>query len=264
MPGCMIQGLVDFLSIDPKQKKFPANAPFSFVDNKPVWGTDPDGRDIVVLSAPDNVGGAGHMAVLIQGEDGKWKYYSDNGTTKSSGSKGPSDQNPQKGQNSFKSLKDFANSKFNFEKDDGEVRYTAAFRITTDKDTDEAMRKAAKESVNQDYNLLNNNCADVCSDALNEGDGETSKNLNPGLVEDIVYNSSRAGGPEKVEILPMVPNERYGAIKEKNEGKDVSDQIKPYEWAKEKYGKLYGEKDKGNNDPSYSNQPGNPSGYKGF
>lgn len=184
----------------------------------PIWAIDPDGKDIIILSAPKNVAGLGHAGVLIGNDKDGYRLYSDNGTNSGFGSKGPSDDGPESGVQ-FSSLKEFANSGSNFN-EDGSVKYTAAIRIVTDKETDAKMREAAAESVGEEYNVVTNNCIDACSDALNAG------GLDPGYQKETI-NYGVDGGIREQEVLSPIPNKRFDKIRENNPTIDVTEDIKP-------------------------------------
>ena len=207
-------------SIDPHAKSYPSLSPYAYVGNMPTWAIDPDGRDIIIISAPSNVAGLGHAAVLIGNDKDGYRLYSDNGTDGKIGSSGAASGGNESGIQ-FGSLKEFANSSSNFN-EDGSVKYTAAVRIVTDKETDAKMREAAAESVGEDYNVFTNNCADACSDALEAG------GLDPGYRS---YESiDQEGNKIDRRLNPSpVPNVRFEDIKENNPTIDVSDQIKPDE-----------------------------------
>lgn len=153
-----------WLTRDPHYRNYPDISPYTFVNNMPIWSIDPDGKDIIVLSAPSGANGLGHAAVLIGNDKDGWRYYSKNGTEEH-GKKGPS-HDPNKG-DKFASVQDFASSEFNFV--DGQQYYTSAFRISSNTEVDKKMEQAALEAVNSDYDLYNASCIDVAADALNAG-----------------------------------------------------------------------------------------------
>ena len=207
-----------FLSLDAHARNYPDKSSYVFVNNMPLWAIDPDGNDIIVLSAPSGAHGYGHAAVLIGNDKDGWKLYSKNGvgehtSSNSSGSKGPS----RNGDNGvyFKTLKDFANSKQNFH--DGKQYYTNGFRITSSKEVDSKMKAAALKQVNKDYCLVSASCIDVASDALWAG------GFNPGIVNrsvDDTYSTLK-------DEMQKGPNARYYIMKRYNNGIDISKSLIP-------------------------------------
>ncbi|MBQ4291118.1 MAG: hypothetical protein II752_00065, partial [Muribaculaceae bacterium] len=62
-----------FTTVDPLADKYPDLSPYAFCNNNPLAFVDLDGNDVAIL--PKTV----HVALLIQGQDSKWYYYSING-----------------------------------------------------------------------------------------------------------------------------------------------------------------------------------------
>lgn len=102
-------------------------SPYVYVNNNPINSIDPDGRDLIVLSAPSHVGGLGHAAVLSGNEQTGYRYYSKNGTTDNHRAYGRSNDNPQAGTKTYASLKEFITSKENKK----EGPYAKAYEIKT-------------------------------------------------------------------------------------------------------------------------------------
>ncbi len=207
-----------FLTLDAHARDYPDISSFVFVNNMPLWAIDPDGNDIIILSAPSGANGMGHAAVLIGNDKNGWKLYSKNGvgehtSSNSSGSKGAS-MNGDKGVY-FKSLKDFANSEQNFH--DGKQYYTKGFRISSSNEIDTKMKTAALKQVNKNYDLDQASCIDVASDALWEG------GFNPGVLERSLSDTYTTLQLD----MPEIPNSRYNVIKNKNAGVDISNSLKP-------------------------------------
>ncbi|MCB9361383.1 MAG: RHS repeat-associated core domain-containing protein [Flavobacteriales bacterium] len=194
-----------FLSLDPHASNYVNWSPYAYVADNPIRNIDPTGKDVIVLSAPEGASGFGHAAVLVGNDKDGWKLYSKNGTTENGGFSGPSNVHSESGVY-YESLQSFANSSANFYEETGEVKYTGAFRITSDKETDAKMRKTAAAVVKSDYNLLKSSCIDVCTKTLISGgfDGGGGNN---------------------------VPNTRVKKIIKNNDGTDVSGKIVPSEEA---------------------------------
>jgi len=206
----------NWLSADPLQEKYPGISTYCYTVANPVRLIDPDGKDIIVLSAHNHVGGLGHAAVLIGNDEKGWNLYSKNGTLGISGGSlrliGPEDHDNDDNGVHFNSLTEFANSLSNFDtKEYGDVTYTSAYRITSDKDED--MKQAASESVSSYYIFIGQSCIDVCSDALSAG------GLNP--------------GEKWFDRRSVIPNIRYEQIKNYNKGDDVTKSITPTNEMKE-------------------------------
>jgi len=209
-----------WLSRDALAGKYPNISSYVFVNNMPIIAIDPDGNDIIILSAPAGANGAGHAAILVGNDTDGWNYFSKNGTghgaNNSFGSKGPS-LNQNDG-NHFKSLKEFANSSSNFQS--GEVVYTSAFRITSSVDNDKKIEASALAQVKKDYKLIGASCIDVCSDGLKAG------GFDPGWHEKTVTNDY-SGYSTQIKLLNSLPNGRYEDIVKNNKGEDISSQIIP-------------------------------------
>ncbi|QHS56492.1 RHS repeat-associated core domain-containing protein [Mucilaginibacter sp. 14171R-50] len=185
---------------DPHASSYFSISSYSYVNNNPITSIDPDGRDLIVLSAPTHAGGYGHAAVLIGNDKTGYKYYSKNGTTEHKGAWGASDKHPVVGRK-YASLKEFEASEDN--KKDGP--YEKAYELKTDEATDKKMEEAAKKAVESDYNVLANSCIDVASDALHAG------------------RFDNGTGPKVFGIIPNtyltpIPNVRFKAIIKNNPG----------------------------------------------
>lgn len=190
-------------TVDPHASSYVSISPYSYVSSNPITSIDPDGRDLIVLNATSHVFGAGHAAVLIGNSKTGYKYYAKNGTTKNFGTHGKSDVSPEKGAKVFKTLKDFENSQEN--KRDGP--YDRTYEIKTDEATDKKMEAAAKEAVESDYNVLDQSCIDVASDALSAGklDPGYDKSYNPEMDMDRI-------------TMSRIPNWRFDSIVRNNPG----------------------------------------------
>lgn len=208
-----------WMSIDPLFKKYPSLSPYNYAVNSPIFVIDPDGGDVIVLSAPNGAGGFGHAAVLIGNDKDGWTLFSKNGTygsVQGSASSGESNKHPQNGI-PVGSLDNFA-LKYNMN-EKGEVEYKSAFRITSDKETDAKMSKAASKQVGSWYDVtgtISGSCIDVASDALEAGgfDGGDQTNYN-----------AKTGEPYTTQS--PIPNERYKQIRNNNKGTDATSGILP-------------------------------------
>lgn len=143
---------------------------------------DPTGMDICVLLQPDGAKGAGHMAILIQNEDGSWSLWSKNGTDENLGIKGaPSDENSekknQKGVGPFKSIEEFFESTTNkYDTNTKSGKYTIGYLIQSTKEEDKAAIAGAEKELAKDYCVVGQNCAVMVQEAL------SAAGKNPGYI----------------------------------------------------------------------------------
>jgi len=221
-------------STDPHASKYPGLSSYNYVANSPIIAIDPDGKDIIVLSAPKGANEFGHAALLVGSEATGWRLYSKNGTKELFGTFGFSDDDPEPGI-PFNSLSEFANSPSNFYgKTDGSVKYESGYRIKTSADLDQAVMKAAEEEVKSFYNVLCNSCIDVVSDPLSSRKVQDQAkkdgiSLDPGYE---THEDARTG--EKFKTLNPIPNIRYKTIIKNNPGgTDVTKDIQPNPATKE-------------------------------
>jgi len=195
-------------AIDNKVEKYFSISPYVYAIDNPINVIDPDGNDIIILAGYFSA--VGHSAVLIGNDKTGWRLYSKNGTTWSTGAYGPSNKHPEKGI-TFNNLKEFANSESNFD-EEGNQKYYEGFLIESGSNVDALMEDAAEESLESYYDVLKASCIDVSSDALNAGGFDDGKGI---------YTSP-------------VPNARYESIKENNQGKVITNGLKPDKKTEEK------------------------------
>ena len=167
----------DFLAI-----KYPSYSPYVFSIDSPLNVIDPDGKDIIVLAhgyRNDDLNAAhlvGHQAALIGNDKDGWYFYSydfDHGKVGDNYTSGVR----------FDKLENFRNSEYNTFKDDYDIpglktshkdangkiiqRFQQAFQITTSKEQDEKMKKAASEVFNTPYSIVDGHqCTTVPEKAL--------------------------------------------------------------------------------------------------
>jgi len=232
-------------NVEPKIDKYPSNSSYLVFANNPILFADPDGKDIIVLAhgyrgddpAAKHI--PGHQAVLIGNEKDGWKFYSydsDEGENKGSGAN--SANNVYTSGQSFKSLDEFKNSEYNTFKDDyddgkgletshkdkdGKVlqRFTAAFQITTDKETDVKMKAGTTKTFKKPYSILSGNqCTRVAKNALDAGglkNGETSKVTKYQGKSDLPYQTTEEN---------YLPATKQTEIERSNKGTKIDDKIK--------------------------------------
>ena len=165
-----------WISVD-RVKRFAS--PYIGMGNNPLIYGDPDGRDIVVLLNSGGASGFGHMAVLIGNEDKGWQFISNEGAV-GGGPFGKIDPKFHKGddtKDTHATLDDFFRSKAGSE-------YNKAFRIKTGADADDAMAKAAKDAIKDNYCIVVSDCQDLAQQALRAG----GLSYHPPFIENPIPN----------------------------------------------------------------------------
>ena len=195
-----------FYQCDPLAEKYYSLSPYSWCAGNPMKYTDERGDTISVLHLRGSIG---HLALLIQNIDGKWAYYSYNGTPiyeKTTGSFGGK-QYHDLGSKTFNSPEEFMNSTYNREGSKEEVRndeinnygYNEAYTIPTDSEQDNKIRSAFQSEAKKPYNLLDHQCAQVVQLALNAGGISTKK------IFDIEFNILGLTIKRKIDLYPFYP-----------------------------------------------------------
>jgi RHS repeat-associated protein len=214
-------------AVDPSaEKNHHEWSPYNYVYGNPIKSADADGRDtVVVLNAPKGAHGAGHMAGLFQGSDGRFSLYSKNGTNESSGLSGPSDKGDQPGVGSFASPQDFMVSELNpvINEKTGEREYSEGYIIKTDKAQSKDEIKAIFSELKQNYSVTGSNCATMVQAGLKAA-GKKDGSLS--FVQQILntaLNVTKIGfgmavGSVKAIVDEKSPNEIYKRIKKENKG----------------------------------------------
>ena len=164
-------------SQDPLAEKYSGVSPYLWCAGNPIRFIDEKGDSIAVLYFH---GFVGHLALLIQNDDGKWAYYSMNGNNvykMTSGVFGGKNYHDL-GTKTFDSPMAFLNSFYNQEgknkrdiQDDkvNNYGYKEAFVIPTTRKQDKEIRKKFLQETCQSYNLVNRQCAQVVQKAINAG-----------------------------------------------------------------------------------------------
>ena len=160
--------------VDRYAEKYYQLSPYCYCANNPIANVDVNGDSIAILVVGGNIG---HLAMLIQGDDGKWNYYSMNGNTiyrcgGSSGGKGYHD----KGEKEFDSVDAFLNSEYNREGYIWEANrnlvtnydYERAFVIPTTNEQDATAILSFEKYQEEGYNLYDNQCAQVVQKVLKD------------------------------------------------------------------------------------------------
>ena len=196
-------------SQDPLAEKYSGVSPYLWCAANPIRNIDEGGDSIAVLYFHGLVG---HLALLIQNDDGKWAYYSMNGDYKYKNTHGKKGGKPYHdiGEQTFNSPSDFLNSDYNREGTDKEVQqdninnygYKEAFVIPTTRKQDKEIRKKFLQETCQSYNLVNRQCAQVVQRALEAGGIKTTK------LEYLYFDDST-----HTEAVPYIPLSTFSAIR---------------------------------------------------
>lgn len=211
--------LVVWNGVDELSEKYYPFTSYGYCANNFMNALDKDGKDVVVLLAPNGARGAGHMAILIQNPDGKWALWSKNGTPDNMGAHGKEGDiknNPKYHNNrggsldgneySYQTIEDFFNSKKDNPIKDGMPEYTEGYKMSTTKEQDEKARAAIGEELNKDYDVLSSNCAQAVQAALK------AAGLNPGkglLPKKQVYPSITKNNPGRFQMFYNTSKRKY-------------------------------------------------------
>ena len=179
---------------DPLALSYAGTSPYAYCASNPIKYTDPSGKNCVVLVVDSNP--IGHMAMLIQNEEGKYQYYSVNGNNFSVSGKflgGRKFNDVAVG--SWDSAQDFLDSSYNTEngekgKEDPSIcgyEYKKGFEIETSIEEDAAMAETFSELSNTKYNPLYNNCVDAVQKSLEAG------NINSKIPGQSIVNNLLSG-----------------------------------------------------------------------
>ena len=199
-----------FTTMDPLCEDFQHLSPYLYCAGNPIKYIDPSGENIVILIDPNGAHGLGHLAILIQTENGDWALWSKNGTNESSGSSG-TPSGDDKGTEKFDTPEEFLNSASN-KNDNGEYKYTEGYYIKTSKTEDRAAEMAANTELTKNYNVLGSNCVALVQEALNAANKKDG-------YEFIVYSVYDMGINVFTNYVENKhPKEIYKKIKKQNKG----------------------------------------------
>ena len=214
-----------WLSVDPMSDKYPGISPYAYCAWNPVKYIDPDGDSVAILLAGNTLGGEGHMAILVQNEDGEWELWSKNGEGKSSSEAQSASDNDKPYNRTFRNVQDFLDDqKANSKGHNGcaEPYYTEAYLIPTTKEQDKKIREKMATFMCS-YHLLSDNCADAVRRSLKAAKIVTEKDPMEGLS-----NTARAFAYCSPDVLfakhlteEVIPVTIYRNIKEANPGGTV-------------------------------------------
>ncbi|HEY3387078.1 MAG TPA: RHS repeat-associated core domain-containing protein, partial [Saprospiraceae bacterium] len=155
-------------AVDPLREFY---SPYLGMGNNPISTFDPNGGDVIVLSAPQGAGGHGHAALLVGNDNTGWTYISKDGTSWWPGAIGPANQSTIDANNApvFCTLQEFLNSPYNVDAENANnSEYHFGLQFITDENTDREIIGMAKEGSMELYNVLIANCVQNCLDPLVE------------------------------------------------------------------------------------------------
>ena len=165
-----------FMQPDPKADDYHWLSPYAYCGGDPINNIDPDGKNIAILIENGLIG---HLALLIQQQDGSWSYYSVNGDkiyNITLGVSGGPYNDVEAG--SWSSPQEFMDEAHETTKEEREKNpdtitnydYSEAYEIETTPEQDkiiaDTFTKIAKE---EEYDLTSNNCAHAVQRSLLEG-----------------------------------------------------------------------------------------------
>ena len=164
-------------AVDPMAAKYPSHSPFNYCEGSPINRIDPQGDTIVVLYARNAVGGLGHMAILIQDENGVYRLWSKNGD------KFDDDIHKDNKGIAITSIEDFLDNQANYIKQTENSEspyYTEGYMIATTSEQDAKIKETMEGELNNNYHLLNSNCGQAVMNALESAGVPTKKNWKEG------------------------------------------------------------------------------------
>ena len=173
----LTEGTIKFISRDPKFEKYFWASPYAYCLSNPVNAIDPDGKDVVILNAPQGAGGRGHMAALIQDKQGNWYYM-----TMGARGNGNLSQVLSSGVAGGMRLESCGTQDVNdaikyakMDKNNSEYTQELVFKTSSKMDGriyQSAINKQNKvNSGEEEYKALTNSCADAVKDVIEGGIG---------------------------------------------------------------------------------------------
>lgn len=169
-----------FNQIDPMCEKYYSVSPYAYCMGNPVRYIDPDGRDVAILIAKDGAMGYGHMAAIIQDENGSYFYMTvgANNTSMSKALFSDVDGGMLLHEIKFKNKTPNMTDAIKFAKQDiNNSIYTDAVVFNTSSEMDKNIKQNASElktkidSKEIKYNAFENNCADAIQQVLEKSLG---------------------------------------------------------------------------------------------
>ena len=209
--------------IDPLCEKYYSVSPYVYCGDNPINAIDDKGDSTCVLNYGS--GSHQHLAMLIQNDEGKWSYYSFNGTKIFNSTFGLLGGAPHNnlGERSFDSPTDFLNSIYNSDGSKEDIKYdkingygyTEGYILPTTPEEDGIIKENFVKAVNEGYNILTNQCANGVQRALNSVGIKTTtiNNFNHSTSSGAVFPMS----PHyTVEVNPYLPSSAFKAIRDNN------------------------------------------------
>ena len=203
--------------VDKFAEKYPYFTPYCYTANSPQKFIDINGDSIAVL----NLGGLiGHSALLIQNDNGKWSYFSMNGTNVYDKTYGLAGGKPYHdlGEKSFDSPQDFLNSSYNRtannEKEilDNTVNnygYKEAYILPTNSTQDNIIETEFRKNAKNGYSLINNQCAQVVQKSLKAAGINTEEEV-------FRFYDSMISIGQMVKEAPYMPSSTFRTIRHNN------------------------------------------------
>lgn len=166
-------------TMDPLAEKYYSLSPYLWCAGNPVKYGDERGDTIAVLGFQQK--SWRHIALLIQDEDNKWRYFSVNGdnvyfpgclfssSTKNNsinqlGSFSGGKETDDLGDTLYNSIDEFLNSESN----ESDYAYDVAYKINTKNNQDKIISNTFRKISESSYDITSNNCATAVAKSLNK------------------------------------------------------------------------------------------------
>jgi len=132
---------------------------YRYCHNSPILFTDPLGLDVIVLNDKEGAHGAGHNGFAVGNDNTGWDYYSKNGRQHGNAHE------------RYATKEQLLNSRDETgENKTKKDRYDRHTQIETSPDQDQKMKSYADKHYDERYALVGNNCDDLTSGTLDEGE----------------------------------------------------------------------------------------------